>query len=241
MSKPGNDSLQVDVVNTPPFTARNGASKQFFAAFIKPLSDKFVLLLILLVVSVVAITEGIGLIELIPMQERVPYFLEVERDATGNPTGRVERSTAIASKFTATEANKRYFINRWLQMVMPIDQKLTVKVNLPKAISWTRGNATNQLQDWVDKKEKIAERMERDPTLTRELDSASINFISDTVAIAHVTLIERSHGIANPIPIRKVLTIEHALVPLEKEEQEYENSIGLTITGFVVNDDMEKQ
>ena len=239
MSKPSNDSLQDSVVNTPPFTAQGGATNSFFAAFVKPLADKWFMLLALSGVVAIALVEGVALVELIPLKERVPYFINVDRDATGEPTGRVERSTNVAEKFNPVEANKRYFLNRWLQFVLPIDQQLTIKKYLPEATAWTRGNATNQLQDWVDKKEHIAERMEQDATLTREVRSVTISFISDTVAIAKVTLIERSHGIPRP-PIHKVITLGHTLVPVT-EEQEYENSIGLTITDFVVNDDMEKQ
>ena len=239
MNKARNHSLQSDVENEPPFTDRAGASKKYFHAFIKPLSDKFVLLLVAFGVGAIAIVEGVALTMLIPLHERTPYFIEQEMLA-GKPTGRVERSDRVVTKFAATEANKRHFLKQWLLMVMPIDQKLTLKFSLPKATSWTRGNATGQLQDWTSK-EKLADRMERDPTLTREIDSMTISFISEAVAIAHVTMIERSHGVAKTTPIRKVITLEHALLPLENEEQEYDNPIGLTLTGFTVADDMEKQ
>lgn len=239
MFKPSKKSLHPTPENAPPFPDVDTNAGGFFVAFIRPLTDKFVLALALFVVGTVAVIEGVALARLIPLHAPKPYFLEVERDADGQPTGRVERSNRVASEFNPTEANKRYFLKQWLTWTMSISPKLSKDVWLPKASSWTRGKATNQLDDWVNNKEKVGERIEREKTLTREFRSASISFIDSSVAIANVTLVERINGVPKN-PVRKIVTIEHALVPLESEDQEYENPIGLAITGFVVNDDMEK-
>lgn len=237
MFNPRKHSLQVDdieVDNSPPFTDRDGATKNFFVAFIRPLMDKFVLLIALMVVSVVAVLEGIALVQLIPLHEKVPYFVNVHTDEAGNRTGPVERSNRIATKFEADNANKRHYMKVWLSDVFVINQM--TDTNLPKATSWTRGTATRQLEDWV-KKDDVAGRRERDPTLSREIDKVTISFPSKTTALASIKLIERSRGV--PKPIYKLVTLEYAQMPIEKEADEYDNGIGLAITGFTVNDDME--
>ena len=238
MFKPSKKSLHLTPENAPPFPDADADADGYFIAFIRPLTDKFVLVLALLVVGAAAVAEGIALTRLIPLHAPKPYFLDVERDADGQPTSRVERSNRVATEFNPTEANKRYFLKQWLTWTMSISPKLSKDVWLPKASSWTRGKATNQLDDWVINKEKVSERIEREKTLTREVKSVSISFIDSSVAVATVTLVERINGVPKT-PYRKIATIEHALVPIS-EDEEYENPIGLTITGFVVNDDMEK-
>ncbi len=239
MFKHSKKSLHIAPENIPPFPDPDADAGGYFVAFIKPLTDKFVLVLALFIVGAAAVVEGIALTRLIPLHAPKPYFVEVERDAEGQPTGRVERSNRVATEFNPTEANKRYFMKQWLNWTMSISPKLSKDVWLPKASSWTRGKATNQLDDWVNNKEKIGERIEREKTLTREVKSVSISFLDSSVAVATVTLVERINGVPKN-PIRKIVTLEHALVPLESEDQEYDNPIGLAITGFVVNDDMEK-
>lgn len=225
--------------NPAPFVDRAGAVKRYFSVFIKPNLDKSVLLLVVVALTVIVVILGLGILRMAGPAERIPYFVDVERDAVGQPTGRVERSVRVASAFEATEANKRYFIKQWLVWVMSINPKFSTKIWIPNAVTWARGKAVPQLTDWVDVKEKISQRLELQPGLSREVDSVSIGFPDRYTAIAHVTLIERSDGVERA-RLRKVVILDHTLVPLQHEQQEYDNPIGLTITGFAVNDDLEK-
>lgn len=202
----------------------------WFAIFGKPgVGDRLkTLLIVFLGVLVVSMSVSINM--LLPLKERVPYFVESD-----SVTGRVVKTDKAARQFKPSEVNIRYFISQWVQDALTIDVR-TKEYLIPSAYLKTRGQAKNELRDWLIK-DKTLERLSDSPMLKRSVHIVSKSEVTDGVMLVRVELEERDGSNAQPRIIRKVITIQYVLLPSEKEEDLDGNPIGFFITHFVINDE----
>lgn len=172
-----------------------------------------------------------GFIGMAFTRKRVPYFLEVD-----GTTGRVAASNRTAEEFKPKENNISYFIREWVYLVILMNAS-TLKESLPKAITWTRGAATNELDDWILNVDKTASRMSTTSGLSREIvgtPTVSYNE-SGKVAFVDVIWLERVNGVEIRRQ-RKLLTLEFGFVEDMAVDIQAKNPLGLAITHFTISD-----
>ena len=202
----------------------------WFAVFGKPgVTERFKTLLIVFL-GLLAASMSVSINMLLPLKERVPYFVESD-----TVTGRVVKTDKAARQFKPGESNIRYFISQWVLDAMTIDSR-TKEYLIPAAYLKTRGQARDELRDWLTK-DKTLERLVDNPLLKRSVHIVSKSVVGDGVMLVRVELEERDGSNGQSKVIRKVMTIHYVLLPSEKEEELDDNPIGFFITHFVINDE----
>lgn len=177
--------------------------------------------------GVVAVIEAFSISAMMPLKERVPYFIEADAKS-----GKVEASQKILDKFTPTEVNKIYFIRKFCENLFTMDSTRTKKYLLPEAASYTRGAATTQYKLWLEKDTPI-ERLVENPLLSRQVENFNINFVPDTdVAIVRFTLVTSTDGGLKKED--KSMSVKFALLEQEISET---NPIGFFVTTFELKDE----
>ncbi len=182
---------------------------------------------------VVAVVEAFALMALIPLKERVPYFLEVER-----VSGRVVVSSQAAKSFVPDENNKRYFISEWVKSMFAIDQLRTKELLLPRAKAMTRGKATTHYSAWLAKDQTI-ERMVESQKLSRSVEVKSISFVpgaENVVMVRAVFRVDEGGGVSREEG--RVITLNYALIPPQTDDEILRNPIGLFVTEFNVDNEV---
>ncbi|MDE1941783.1 MAG: type IV secretion system protein [Betaproteobacteria bacterium] len=174
----------------------------------------------------------IALALMVPLKTVVPFVLEKTDE------GAVQPAFRTAQQYQPGSPEKRYFIAQWARQLLTIDPHLTERY-LSEAYRVTRGKATVEFTDWVQRTAPMAE-LKRDPTLTRTVSISSVSLIQDQVALVRVSTERRNAG--NPMAGREkfILTIHFATVPPKSEEELLSNPVGLYVTHFLVNADLEK-
>ncbi len=182
-----------------------------------------------------ALLEGFALWQLIPLKERVPYFVEVER-----ATGRVVASEQVARSFSPDEANRRYFLKEWAQSLLTIDPVRSKSDLLPRARAMVRSKAVEQFDAWIERDQTLKRLVER-PDLSRAAEVVSISFVpgAENVAMIRLVLTTRSKY-DSAVQDGKVLTVHYALVPPQTDEEILRNPIGLVITDFAIDNEVVK-
>ncbi len=174
----------------------------------------------------------IALAMMAPLKTVVPFVLEKVEE------GAVVPAPMAAQQYQPGVPEKRYFIAQWARQLLTLDSHLTEQY-LSEAYRVTRSKATVEFTDWIQRAGPMAE-LKRDPTLTRTVAISSVSLIQDQVALVRVAAERRNAG--NPIANREkfVLTIHFTTVPPKSEEELLSNPVGLFVTHFLVNTDLEK-
>lgn len=202
----------------------------WFAIFGKPgVTERFKTLLIVFL-GLLAASQSVSINMLLPMKERIPYFVESD-----TVTGRVVKTDKAARQFKPGESNIRFFLGQWVQEVMTIDSR-TKEFLLPAANLMTRGQARDELREWLTK-DKVLERLANNPLLKRSVHVVSKSDVGGNVMLVRVELEERDGSAGQSRVIRKVITVHYVLLPSEKEDELDDNPIGFFVTHFVVNDE----
>lgn len=187
--------------------------------------------LLIVFLGILAFSESVTINMLFPLKERVPYW--VESDPL---SGRVVKSDKVARQFKPDEANIRYFIGKWVENAMTIDSR-TKEYLIPDAYLMTRGQARDELREWLVK-DRTLERLDENPLLKRSVHIVSRSSVGDSgVMLVRVELEERDGANSAPRVTRKVISVQYATVPSDKEEELDANPIGFCVTHFVVNNE----
>lgn len=174
---------------------------------------------------------GAGLVGMALTKKSKPYFLEV--DPT---TGKVSATNRVAEEFKPKDVHTAYFIREWINWVFLMNA--STKSNLTKAYGWTKGSATNELDDWALTHDKTAARMATVPGLSREISGLPTVSFNEAgkVAFIDVVLVERNNGIESRRQ-RKLVTLEFVLMGSEAPASQLaDNPLGLVITHFTIAD-----
>jgi len=183
------------------------------------------------VLAFIAAAAVVGLVVLLPLNKRVPYFYEVD-----SSTGRVGLSNRVATELKVSDANISYFLRLWTARMVTINAG-TLKEGLPGAYRWTRGSASKELDDWTANEDKTTERITRTPGLTRDiLGSPTVSFNEErSLAFVDFVWVEKVGGVERDRR-RKVLTLEFGLAPVKRSDADSDNPLGIAITHITLND-----
>lgn len=181
-----------------------------------------------------------GLVVLLPIKERVPYFYEVD-----SGTGRIGVTNRVAEELKVSDKNIAYFLRVWVARFITINAA-TLKDGLPSAYRWVRGAAQTEIEAWVDKEDRTTERIVKTPGLTRELlGTPVVSFNEDrTIAFIDLTYLEKQNGIEQERR-RKLITVEFGMVaPKEGKStaadaaDDADNPLRIAISHFTIAEQM---
>lgn len=227
---PASPGASATDVGLPPPPGTGAGVAAWFAAFQRPLWEKRLAIKIAAVFALVAAGECAALIVQSAHSGPRPYFVEHDER-----TGAVWVSNRYAEAYSATAANKRYFLVKWASRVFTIeaDSQDTLTRQIPAAFGWTSGAATQELETYITATDPVAQRVVQTPGLTREFLENSTSFSPDgQVAYLIFTLTESVSGKPSR-PKQMLLTISFLLAPETlRPGEEKDNPIGLRITHF---------
>lgn len=190
------------------------------------------LMTLLVILTVAVVCQGIGVMLMLPLKERVPYVIAVEEGANGRPTGKVSVADSAARKFTPGEANIRYFLARWAEDLLSIDET-SEGVRLPASYALLKGQALDDWQRYITQDGKPLAVLAEDPTYRQRAELISITFLSENTAMIRVKLTN------NDGKVRRVqVNLTYALIPPTSDADIYRNPIGLWITTFGVTNEL---
>lgn len=180
----------------------------------------------LVLVSAVAAFEALAMFRMVPLHERIPYAVTV--DAT---TGNVTPSSTDFKEFHPTDANKRYFLNKWVTDLLTVDTG--TRDRLPESFAMLRGAAVPEWKSFIFDTYKPLDRIHQNDQLRVYPTTMAIGFIGDDSAVIRVAL----HDASNTDTRHLLVTVKFAILPPQSDAQVYHNSIGLWITHFQVTDE----
>lgn len=178
------------------------------------------------VLAGLALAQGVTLMMLVPLKERVPYMVEVETS-----TGAVRASDTAAQRFTPDEKSVRYHLAKWAENLLTVDEH-SRGMRLPQSYTLMRGAARDQWQAFVER-EKPLDLLIEDPQYRRQARIVSVALLSKETALIRAELSDTKRA------IRMVqITLSFAMIPPSTDEEVFRNPIGLWITNFGVQDEL---
>lgn len=180
-------------------------------------------------ILVVVFGQTVAIMQMLPLKERVPYFIDVETS-----TGRVTIADRVAHEFKPHDLNIKYHLKTWAENLYTLDSALTQKHLLPAAAVMLRGKARDQYRTWLDEERPI-ERLQDSPPPYRSAEVISINFLTadDRVALIRIRAKERNGSLLKESQYS--ITAHYVIAPPVSEEEAYKNPIGLYVTEFNVS------
>lgn len=192
--------------------------------------------------QLVGVLAVVGLVVLLPLKERAPYFYEVNSD-----NGHVGLSTRVVEELKVSDKNVAFFLRVWVTRFITINAA-TLKEGLPSAYRWVRGAAQAEIEEWVEKEDKTTERIVRTPGLTRELLGIPVvSFNEDrTIAFIDFSYAEKLNGVERERR-RKLMTLEFGMVTPKGGKSsaadaadDADNPLRIAITHFTIAEQMTK-
>lgn len=168
-----------------------------------------------------------GYFFLLPLKEKVPYTLEVEK-----VTGNVVPTNNLASKFEPQERSIKYFLNQWAQNLLAVDE-YSREQKLPASYAMVRGDAMGDWERVISEQEKPLDMLANDPNYRRQARVVSIQFLSQESVLIRVELTD-NRGKTRRVQIAARIT----LIPPTNDEEIMKSPIGLWITTFGVTDEL---
>lgn len=211
--------------NDTPLAAKGREFRGWLKVFEEPrVADRKKSTLILALLAVVAVMS-LTINTMLPLKQSVPYFIEADAQS-----GAVAISTKTAREFKPETNHIIYFIKIFVRDVFTVDSRLTTELYFPEASGMVRGDARQQLRDYIIEK-KVLEAIATDPNFKREVKLISVpSFISEGVILARYTLSDGTK--------RYAMTIHYTIIPPETDEQRLRNPIGFYVTNFVINEEI---
>ncbi|MEY2152282.1 VirB8/TrbF family protein [Rhodanobacter sp. 115] len=213
-------------MNSPPPGVSVAGMQKYLSAFEAPRIGNRRLLAALVAISMVAALQAFGIFRMLPLHERIPYFVTVDPN-----TAAVSVSNKVAEKYTPSQASERYFLNKWVTDLLTIDPR--VRERLPNTYAMLRGAALSEWNAFIFNNYKPLEQLRKNESLRIYPTVDAIGFIDDESAAIRVTL----HS-ADGTTVRHLLvTVKFAILPPQTDADVYRNPIGLWITHFEVTDE----
>lgn len=187
----------------------------------------------LFVAIVMNVLQTIALTGLMPLKERIPYFVVARQD-----TGQVSVSTDEAQKFVPSALNIKYFAAKFIRELLTIDPYRTKSELLPAARMMVLSKGKAQFNQFLQA-DHVLERMDRDPSLVRQVQIRHIVILpgAPNVVSADVKLVTLS-STAAPVTVTKTVTLHYALMPVSDENQALTDPIGFYVTQFEIDEEL---
>lgn len=214
--------------HTPPSVSADGR-KNWLDAFEGPRITSRQNLIVAGMASAGCLVLGAAILAMLPLKERVPYFVEVET-VSGKVAAAPDRT---ATAFKPEERHVRYFMNQWVQNFLTIDPR-TREYLLPASYAFVKGEGVRRWAHFIEAEDKTLRRIMDTPTLRRDVKVVSISFVSEGVALLRLQINESGWT----APKNKAMTIFYSVVPPEADDKIISNPIGFYITNFTINDEL---
>lgn len=176
-------------------------------------------LLLLVILSVSVVTNW----QLFPLKTIKPWVIEVDK------AGKAVASDIQAVEYKPTDPVKRYFLERFVNNLLEIDQYKTDK-QMEEVFFLLVGKADTEIRDFLAK-DLPFKRLAADPNLTRKVTVSALNMIGDGAAVARVQLDETDGG-----GIRKttfhLVTLHYVVNSDQNEASLKKNPSGIYIQHF---------
>lgn len=178
-----------------------------------------------LLVIVLGLT--IAIFAMLPLKEYVPYFL-AERD-----DGSVAVSSKVGKQFIASSANKSYFLKKYVDGLLTIDEQ--TKFKLPDTVNFIKGAAIPQWRSFVNQVDRPLYKLALDPSLRREIFyETDIQYLGGDAysgtAVAWIRVKTIEGGETRNRRVR--FTMDYATLPITDASTLNINPIGIYITNF---------
>lgn len=183
-------------------------------------------LMILMALQTIAIAVlGGAIYQMIPLKTVEPYIMRVDA------TGRTESANDSLEQFNVNDAQKAYFLSRWIESFMSL-KKDRVEEGLKNATRFTRGVASKKLADWIKDNNPLAASI-ANPNLDIHTQIIAVNAIGDDQALIRFQTVTRGEPNASaPTKSHWSLTAKFILVkPATAEEADF-NPVGLYVVDY---------
>ncbi len=179
------------------------------------------------------IALGTGVTAMMPLKERVPYFVVSNKD-----TGLVQVSTLAAQQFIPDEQNIKYFAAKFVRELLTIDPYRTKTEFLPSAKTVVLSKAKTQVENFLTA-DNTLERMDKDPSLVRNVTLQRITILpsAENVITAIVKLTTLS-GNGAAVSVVRAITLHYVLEPIKTDAEALRNPIGFYVTQFTIDEEM---
>jgi len=208
--------------NTPINPKAHGAAMDRAVAPIMR-SNKLMILMALQTISIVAL--ALVIYQMLPLKTVEPYVMKVTE------TGRTEKAADILERFNVNDAQKAYFLSRWVESFMSL-KKDRVEEGLKSASRFTRGVATQKLSDWVKENNPLAASI-ANPKLDIHTQIVAVNAIGDDQALVRFYTETRGEPNATA-PVRRHWSLTAKFIqvkPSTAEEADF-NPVGLYVIDY---------
>ena len=189
---------------------------------------------VLLAMSMVgSLALGFAIASMMPLKERVPYFVSTDRDS-----GQVAVSTTVAQKFTPDARNIKYFAAKFVRELLTIDPYRTRNEFLPDVKTQVLGKAKAEVGEFLVSDDTL-ERMARDPSLERNVELQRITILPSAQNV--LTIIVRLSTLSNSGVTKtetKAVTLHYALEPVHSEAEALRNPMGFYVTQFAIDEEL---
>jgi len=183
-------------------------------------------LMVLLALQSVAITAlALAFYQLLPLKTVEPYLMRVTE------TGRTESSNEFLEKYSVNDAQKAYFLSRWVESFMDLEGD-RLEERLRNAARFTRGKASKKLAEWVKENNLLARSIEN-PSLEIHTQIVAVNAIgSDQALIRFYTVTRGLPGSTVPQRDNWSITAKYIQVkPSTAEEADF-NPVGMYVVDY---------
>lgn len=232
-AKDKKNSAKVDVPRNAPLTAFEKSRIVWYERYGTAVVDKNRYFVLAVASTVAMAALGLGLTALLPLKEVRPYVI-----TTNGETGEVKTDQASAQGYTPTEAVKKWWIRRFVEMMFTLDRYETKK-NLQDIFTWISGNKAQEEFRAFLEKERPFEKLKQDINTTRTVEMKSINFLQDGAAVARFYTEERSSLKAGAERKAIMMTLHYGYSAPTREEQIQKNPLGLFFTHFTIVEEIQ--
>jgi len=215
-------------INSKPPGLNTAAAQKYLGAFEAPRALNRRLMSVIIVLAVALGAMSIALMRMLPLHERIPYFVTV------NPqSGAVSATNEVATRFTPSDASKRYFLNQWVTNLLTVDGHTRTQ-GLPNSYAFLRGAALGQWKQFEFGQYKPLEQLKQSPDVTVYPTILAIGFINDDSAAIRVALTSSTNNVKHLL-----VTVNFAILPPTTDAEVYRNPVGLWITHFEVTNEQQ--
>ncbi len=214
--------------NTKPPGVNTAAVQKYLTAFEAPRALNRRLMSVVIVLAVALGAMSIALMRMLPLHERIPYFVTVNQQS-----GAVSATNEVAQRYTPSDASKRYFLNQWVSDLLTVDAH-TRDQGLPNSYAFLRGAALGQWKQFEFGQYKPLDQLKQSPDVTVYPTVLAIGFINSDSAAIRVALTSSTNTVKHLL-----VTVNFAILPPTTDAEVYRNPVGLWITHFEVTNEQQ--
>ncbi|MDE3021172.1 MAG: type IV secretion system protein [Pseudomonadota bacterium] len=203
--------------------------KEWFEAFGAPTVNANRWFLISMALAVCLVALSIAFAHLFPLKTVVPYIVSVDQ------SGYVSADSATAQHYVPGEAEKRYFLAKWVRDLYTIDNTLTVQY-LKDDYSVTMDKAIPEFKDFMHQDNPL-QQLSDNPQTIRTVTINSVSFVSSSTALIRFVTEKRNADGSLSNRTMRLAAIDFKIIPPTTAQEILTNPIGLFIDNFDITDD----